>query len=111
MARRIEAGAAEFATYTPGDVLDEDTQLMNAGCRYSAKRIIEAADAVTCKRFTDAELAAEYQSWSGHMKHLQWAELSSEDALSEEAWALVGARATILYRFAELPHYDEDTAS
>jgi hypothetical protein len=61
MDKRIEAGAADFAAYN-ADAQDEDQLLMNAACRYSAKRIIEAADAVTCKRLTDAELAAEYQA-------------------------------------------------
>jgi len=40
---RIEAGAAEFSAYTP-EPKNERDRLMNAGCRYTAKRIIKASD-------------------------------------------------------------------
>jgi len=44
---RIEAGAAEFAGFTPNPgLMDMRSRLLNAGCRYTAKRIIDASDEV-----------------------------------------------------------------
>jgi len=79
-ADRIEAGAAEFAAYTPGDDLDEDARLINAGCRYSAKRIIEAADSVMF-----SEEAIERAGRAEHANDWHRVNLSAPDWEDEDA--------------------------
>jgi hypothetical protein len=67
-----------------------------------------AADSYSrAKRFSGAEMAAEYHAWDAHLKHLQWCELSSGDELSEESWRKLNARLETLWWFASLPHFDE----
>lgn len=64
------------------------------------------------KRLTDSELAADYHAWIAHMNKMQWTEevlmKQDEPEWPENVWDRLGERASIIYRFATLPHYDED---
>lgn len=59
------------------------------------------------KRFTDAELAAEYWRARARLERLAFDELSSGDEYGDEAWTLIAHPANTFLRFATLPHYDE----
>lgn len=60
------------------------------------------------KRFTPAELAAEAWAARAAFDRTSFNEISSGDEFSDKRWAYVTDRLNTLYRFATLPHYDED---
>lgn len=76
------------------------------GYRQQVKAEIELREA---KRFTDAELAAEYYRMDGLCRKEQWIEAVRDDYCEAErrGQAMMYDRLNTLYRFATLPHYDE----
>jgi hypothetical protein len=63
------------------------------------------------KRFTDAELAAEYYAQDSKCRHEQWIEaVRGDDDYTDEERAAASRmyeRLSMLHRFATLQHYDE----
>jgi len=60
----------------------------------------------TEKRFTEAELAAEYWSLNYFLAGAQFNEVSSGTPYSETFWERNYEQSNALYRFATLPHFD-----
>lgn len=59
------------------------------------------------KRFTDAELMAEYHKLNARRYQCQYNEMSSGDDYTEESWDEHFAMQNTVYRFATEPHYGE----
>ncbi len=60
----------------------------------------------TDKRFSDAELAAEYWAMTYFCAGAQFNESSSGQAYSDEFWDRNYGRVNTLHRFATSPHHD-----
>lgn len=69
-----------------------------------------AAITAVDKRFTDAELAAEYHAAHAIFQRNIWQEMSRGEDWTEEEWTRLAEPLNSLHRFATLPHYDEDAA-
>ena len=69
-----------------------------------------AAITATDKRFTDAELTAEYWALNYFLAGAQFNEVSSGAPYSETFWERNYEKSNALYRFAALPHYDEEAS-
>ncbi|MDQ5860672.1 MAG: hypothetical protein M3536_00215 [Actinomycetota bacterium] len=62
------------------------------------------------KRFTDAELAAEYWRKAGEFDACAEGYSTGGDGYNFESEEIESERTTTLYRFHSLPHYDEEPA-
>jgi hypothetical protein len=63
------------------------------------------------KRFTDAELMAEYHKLDCRLYQRQFNEVCSGDDYTEESWERHAEMQNTVYRFAEHPHFDEVSAT
>ena len=63
------------------------------------------------KRFTDAELAAEYHAADVHFQRSIWQEMARGEDWPDAEWERIAHPVNALHRFAALPHYDEQEAT
>lgn len=67
----------------------------------------DAKDEADQKRFTNAELTAEYWRASERFARLNYNQLSSGEDFPEGVWDTAADQLNTLHRFAARPHYDE----
>ena len=80
--------------------------------RYKGQWMPEAlATGMISKRFTDAELMAEYHKLNARRYQRQFNEVSSGDDYPEDTWDEHFDIQNTVYRFALAPHFDEDSNS
>lgn len=66
---------------------------------------------IRAKRFTDADLAAEYHAADVHFQRSIWQEMARGEDWPDAEWERIAHPVNALYRFATLPHYDEQEAT
>lgn len=103
MTLEVECG---FLTYHP-----RHADMPNV-VRYKGQWMPEAlATGMNDKRFTDAELMAEYHKLNARRYQRHYNELSSGDEYPEASWDEHFDIQNTIYRFALAPHFDEVPAT